>query len=168
MDYGASWVMLAVSAETGQERTSVLKPGQHMEPGGNEDFLKQLRSREEISGAGRNAPGPAVSATGQRMDSACSSFPSAHFSVVSYYSFPCGGHQALLRTGYCRSSLFHRQHLTPGGQKSSGNTGLTGRGTLACECFKNKQPELASFLNFRDAHEQVSLHKVKPISSMAF
>lgn len=56
--------------------------------------------------------------------------------------------------------------LSPGGQKHSRDTGLarapdgsawhTGRPTLACECFKNKQPELDLFLNFREARKQVS------------
>ena len=43
-------MVLEVSVETGQERTPLkLKPGQQMEPSGKQDFLKQLRSREEKS-----------------------------------------------------------------------------------------------------------------------
>lgn len=47
---------------------------------------------------GRNTPGPADSAVGQRMDEASSSSPSAQFSVVPSNGFPCGDHQALLKT----------------------------------------------------------------------
>lgn len=48
--HGAQEVVLELSVETGQERTTLkLKPGQQMKPSGKDDFLKQLRSREEIS-----------------------------------------------------------------------------------------------------------------------
>lgn len=47
---------------------------------------------------GRNTPDLADSAMGQRVGQTPSSFPSAQFSVVPSYSFPCSSHKALLKT----------------------------------------------------------------------
>lgn len=114
--------------------------------------------------------------------------------MVPSCSFPWSGHQALLTTegipapgpwgaagqqqGRVSLPACPTVRISHPEGRNAADTGLTlvptgsashtGRQTLACECFKNKQTELDLFLNFREAQEQVSLTKRSPFFQWHF
>lgn len=157
------------------EAVSRLKPGRQMQPSGKQDFLQQ--------GGNKQAPETCLvwlilpRGTGWAEHPP----PFLQFSAVPSQIFPSSGHQALLKMGYPGAGwdelpwFCHGQDLSPGGQRHREARGSLwflkaqpGAQTRACECCKNKQPDLDLFLRFREAGDRVSLAKQSPFLQWHF